>query len=1060
MALINPGLAEQLADIVAATHERELAASDNTLEGHASRDTVCGYTIALTEYLERPDGSNALDYEDGDRGTEENLYKAQVVRLVDWLIRLLDTEPVRTSQEKTDLGAILTALQTGEDTGWHPEIVKLGGKYGITVGLAQASSGTASFATAGGTVTIHAYKARTPDVALDAVNVYLVEELPATGVPTPTGRYVVMVDDAYWGRRIEPAAFAPAPFERHVTMGYRLKGQILESGTAMAGANVSLRLSLQTAEDGGAVAWDSLEFNELAWDSQLATYVAGTNVYAPIQTAADGRWQFIAPSGHGALYQRAGDLRDDTPETAAQGLARWVDTTECAYKGRTVELVEGTEAVLNILSGTLQITGEPGVHLLVGTMDNPGQLYTVPAGGTVTITGLPQAEHSIVAFKLLPWGAWDPTWGCPREIAQVTRNATASVTVQPMESYTEVDVICGRVYERPGVPAAGIDIVTVDMETAEVIETIATTDGGGFWSADIPAGGLGGEPCIHDGYWGSVPVLSMPYSDIVLGARAYAAHYETYKPEAWRCFERGHANFQFCPDSVSVRTPAGGLVGTAATEYGGWVTTATLPKYEFIEDLDELIWGGTQPRLYDLIVNDECVIADFELRAQPFEGSDTAAGNLRAAGWYPEAKFLLGGKAHGNVLKGRRESVKADLPEAARVGLEFGEHDPHVEVRALRDGSDSRSCVSDLVCPYCGGPADRDPGGPFLRGHCQQCAVAFGRADAMDCRSYFQTPTIAATDEDHYTLRLVQLWDGAGAWSRTVGCHWRPDMYEESDDFLTQSGAGQVTNAPRWVARHADGLGDGKGFGKFDGDQTPAFIAGHDLDYFEGLTEIDHTMESTQLKLVFAGGYVTPMTYVVEVDCRRTDGAIETQSVTIPAGASGPNANDPFGDAIVIVETEKLCAEHKDSPHEGVGLYVGVTDVRLADPASAPGCKFTIVNDTPLLASADGIPVSPAAATPVALQITGAWGSPHVLDDAVGQVFLLWVEEGNVLMSRRAGLPGAWSLPRRITEGGDADEPWADKDECGRMTLVCKRGGGKTQIITSPDDGANWEEIE
>ncbi len=1060
MALINPGLAEQLASIITTLHQREVAADDNTLEGYASKDAVCAYTATLTEYLERPDGSNALDYEDEDRNTTENLYKAQVVRLVDWLIRLLDTKPVRTCQEKTELNEILTALQTSENTDWHAEIIRLGGKYGITVELAQANSGTASFATADGIIIAYVYKARTPDVMLDAVNVYLVEELPEAGIPEPTGQYVVMVDDQYWGRRIEPAAFAPAPFERHVAMGYRLQGRILESGTAVAGANVSLKLSLQTAEDGGATVWDSLEYNELVWDSQLGTYVAGANVYAPIRTASDGRWQFIAPKGHGALYQREGDMRDDTTETAAQGLARYVATTECAYKGRLVEVVEGTEAVVDILSGTLQITGEPGSHLLVGTIENPGQPYTVPTGGTVTIAGLPQAEHTIVAFKLLPWGAWDPTWSCPREIVQVSRGATASITLQPMEHYTDEDVICGRVYERFGVPAGGIDIVTVDMETAEIIEVIATTDGAGFWSADVPPGGFGGEPCIHDAAWGSMPVLGMPYSDIVLGARAYSAHYETYKPEAWRCPERGHANFQFCPDTVSVRTPGGGLVATTPIEYGGWVTTATLPKYQYVEDLEELIWYGAQPRVYDLMVNGECVIADFELRSQPFEGTDTPAGNLRAAGFYPEAKFLLGGKAHGNVLKGRREPVKADLPEAARVGLEFGEHDPHVEVRALRDGSEPRSCVSDLVCPYCGGPADHDPGGPFLRGHCQQCAAAFGRADAMDCRSYFQTPTIAATDEDHYELRLAQLWDGAGAWSRAVGCHWRPDMYEESDDFLTQSGPGQVTNAPRWVARHVDQLGDGKGFGKFDGDQTPAFIRGHDLDYFEGLSEITHTMASTQLTLVFAAGYVTPMTYVVEVDCKRADGAIETKHMTIPAGAAGPDASDPLGDAITVVETEKLCAEDKESPHEGVGLYVGVADVRLVEPASAPGCRFSIVNDVPLLASTDGIPVNAATATPVALQMTGAWGSPHVMDDAVGQVFLLWVEEGNILMSRRAGLPGAWSLPRRITEGGDADEPWADKDDCGRMTLVCKRGGGKTQIITSPDDGAHWEEVE
>ncbi len=1060
MAEINPGLAASLRTAMELVHARELTADDNTVEGHAGKGIICGYALTLVDFLERPDGSNALDYEDTDRTAIETFYKGQVVRWLRSVLDLLQAAPERSWDEIASIEQALAALQTLEDTSWPSEIVEFGAACGITVGVAQTTSGTASFSTAGGVVSAHVYKARTPDVALEGVTVYLLEELPAQGVDTPTGRFAVMVDDPYWGRRIQGAAFVAAPFEADVVMGYRLKGRVLESGTAVDDGNVSLQIELQTADDGSVVLWDSLEYNELVYDSQLETYVAGAVVRSPIRTGQDGRWEFIAPKGHGAIYQRAQDLRDDTAETAARGLARCVQRVECAYRGRTVEVVEGVEAVLDILSGSLAITAEPGAELLVGALDNPGQLYTVPSGGVVTIDDLPQAEHSIVAFKLTPWGAWDQTWGCPRALAQVTRGATTQITMSAMEHYTDLDVICGRVYERPGVPAVGVSIVAIDMETLEVAGTLATTDGGGFWTVTIPPEGLGGEPCIHDVNWGSVPVLGMPYSDIVLGARAYSAHYENYKPEAWRCRERGHKNFQFCPDTVVIRDPGGSSLSTVPTDYGGWVTTATLPKHEYVDDVEDLVFYGPQTRQYDLLVDGEVAIADIELRSQPFEGSDTAAGNLRAAGFYPEIKFFVGGKAHGAVVKGQREPIKANLPEAARVGLEFGEHDPCVEVRALGAGREARSCVGDLVCPYCGGPAHRDPSGAFLRGFCIQCAVAFNRADAMDCRGYFETPTLATTGSDGYRLRLTQLWDGAGTWSREVRNHWRPDLYEETDDFLTQSGPGQPTNAPRWVARHVDELDDSQGFGTFDGDEGTSFAAGHDITYYEGLPEVLHEFEATQLKLAFAPGYVNPATYTVAIDCKRADGSTETRNVTVPAGLAGPGSGDEFGDVVPVVEIEKLLAEGAASPYAGTGHYVAVTDVRLVEPATAPGCAFTIVNDGPVLASAAGVPIDGGAATPVALQVTGVWGRPHVLDDAVGQLFMFWVANGDVFMSRRPGLPGSWSAPRRVTEGNDADEPWAAKDASGRMVLMCRRGADRTEIITSCDDGARWEEAE
>ncbi len=1062
MSLVNPGLGDRLISCVIEIQGREARASDDTVSGRAIKEIVCRQILVLAEYLDRGDGTNALDYDDEQRTASENFYKRQTVGLMAWLLERLHAEPVRTWAEVDELGEILGDLMSGEDTEWRREIVTLGGERGITVERMQTIAGTVAFNTPGGAVSVHVHQARDPDVALNGVDVYLLEEVVGESATEPTGRYAVMVDDPWWGRRIQPAEFVAAPFTQHVTMGYRLNGVIREDGEAVEGANVSLELELDSVEDGRVVCWDSLEYNELVWDSQLETWVEGANVYAPIMTDEDGRWETIVPKGDGALYQRAGDLRDDSAQTAARGMPRCLTGVSCAYLGRKVAVVEGQEAVLDILSGRLEISGEVGTVLRVGMLDDPGEEHTIPASGTVTLSGLAEASYAIVAFRLTAWDTWDQSYGCARVIADVRRGETTSVTLPTMEHYADPDVICGRVWERPGVPAAGMEIVVIDTEECEIVGTLATTDDEGYWEAEIPPEGLGGQPAIHDARWGSLPVLGVPYSDVVLGARAYAAAYEQYKPEAWRRPLRGHKNFQYCPGSVVVRDAESAEEWeTEETAYGGWLTTETLPKFKYVADIEELVYGGAQAHIYDVLVDGEVRIAGFELRGQPFDDTGSGAGEYRAAGYYPEQKLLMGGKIHGNVLVGSDRRVTGNLPEAARVGLEFGEHAAFFEARVAPTGGggEVRSCVADLVCPYCGGPAQRGPSGACLRGFCMQCADAFGRGDAMDCRGYFETPTLAASGAQGYPMRMVRRSERDGSWSRRVAYHWRPDLYDESDAFLTQSGQGQPTNAPRWVAKHVDEVGDGAGFGGFDGDRQDPYVEGHDRSYFEGLEEIDRALGLAALKLVFPYGHVAPMTYVVEIDCVREDGEIETRTVTIPAGTAGPDANNEFGDVIRLVERDKLLAESTGSPYREVGLYTGVADVRLVEPASAPGCKFTIVNDVPWLASVEGVPVEAEAATPVALQMARAWGSPHLLDDAVGQVFLFYVDGGDIHMRRRSGLPGKWSEARAVTDTGDLDEPWAGKDERGELVVVCSRADGRLAVLRSRDDGRTWEEV-
>ena len=927
----------------------------------------------------------------------------------------------------------------------------LGEAEGVVVEGAPASGGSVQFERGGSTIDGTAFKARSPDAALPDAQIWLVQEV-IDGSPQP--RYALMVDDAYWGLRVQPAEFAEAPFSETFVMGYRLRGRVLRSGVPVSQANVSLEAHLTTCEDGEVVLWDSEEYNELVYSSELDTWVEGPNVLCLIRTDQQGEWEHIVPKGHGAAYQRRGDLRDDSPQTAERPLSRHIDRIYAMYRGQRALAEEGSVAVINLESSELTITATPGAYVKLGTVDDTGATYAVPPSGELVISELPSCEHTIVQFKRTLGGNWDSTWGCARRLVKLEAEATTAVEMPPMEEYPlESDEVAGRVYERAGIPAAGIEIVAIDVETCEIVGTVATTNGEGFWSAEIPENGFGGDLYVHDPYWGSVPVLGSPYSDIVLGARAYSSWFDEFRPEAWRKGDFGHKNFPYVPDSVWVEDPASGRVfSTREVEYGGWITTEALPKCAYIPDIEELVDLGPQVRTYDIADASGILESGFMLGSQPFEDWETGPGTYRASGYYPEAKFLLGGKVHGNVLLHGDSRIGEGEPEAARFGLEFGEHRPLVEIRCGPSGGGCDiTSFAGFICPYCGGPSWRDPApGAAEQGYCKQCGAAFGHLKAMDCRTHFRSPTVA--QEGRLSQRVI-VPARDELLPRGVRYHWRPDVYDENDAFVTQSGPGQPTNAPRWFAKHVDAFGDGTGFGKFDGDATPEYVPGHDISYFSALPVIDRDLGLVQLKLVFEAGYEVPAGFTVDIDCVLETGELETRRVVIGAGLRGPCSEHVFGDAVRVSEVAKMKAELAPSPYVGAGFYRGVADIRLVEPASAPGCRFTVVADVPFLASPMGVPVSPRISTPVALQVDRPWGNPHLTCDAVGQVFLAYTDDGDICLRRGGGLCDSWSSAETVTADGISDHAWVEKDPRGTLILARQRGHTLTRVEVSRNDG-------
>lgn len=554
------------------------------------------------------------------------------------------------------------------------EVVRLGELFGLAVREARTVGAVAEFVVSGGTLRALVYKALSPEVALHGAQVWLVQRIApgqeGEAEPELWDEYVLMVDDTYWGRMIAPGEFAAGPFEQTFVMGYRVKGRILHDGVPMNEANVSLEGVIEDAQGRQGLFWDSLEYNELIWSQQYETFVEGSRVYAPIMTDAEGRWSFICPKGHGAIYQR----EDDKPNWVAT-LARKVVSLCAVYRGRRAELREDEEAVIDVLSGRLRVYGEPGAWVRVSTLDDRGQSLVVAEGGTL-VEGLPSGEHNVVQYKLGPSGEWDADWGCARQTVTVVEGATVTVDMGLMEHYDSgTGLICGRIYERMGVPASGVDIVPVNFETGLVGDPVTSTDAGGYWEIQIPEEGLGGDPWIMDGKWGSVPLLGLPYSDVVLGARAYSAWQLIYQPEAWRKGPRGHANFTYVPDAMwLVDNEDDTTYETAKSGYGGWVTSEALPKFRMV-GVEELLVTGPQLKVYSLHSSSGVVMGELTLDAQPFEDYESLPGQFRAGGVYPEVKFLMGGKAKGWAVVGDEEPIGLEMPEAHRVGLEFGRHE-------------------------------------------------------------------------------------------------------------------------------------------------------------------------------------------------------------------------------------------------------------------------------------------------------------------------------------------------------------------------------------------------
>ena len=133
MALVNPGLADRLESATNAVRGKEAAARDNPYPLGLYKALVSYALLMIIALLWRPDGTNALDYDDAQRTSEENFFKQKTVHLLTWYLSLLRQEPVRTWPEVDTLAQCLDDLTTSEETDWPLRSIELGGQRGIVV---------------------------------------------------------------------------------------------------------------------------------------------------------------------------------------------------------------------------------------------------------------------------------------------------------------------------------------------------------------------------------------------------------------------------------------------------------------------------------------------------------------------------------------------------------------------------------------------------------------------------------------------------------------------------------------------------------------------------------------------------------------------------------------------------------------------------------------------------------------------------------------------------------------------------------------------------------------
>jgi hypothetical protein len=905
--------------------------------------------------------------------------------------------------------------------------VKVGDTYSIAgrtmtvveVKTATDSGGTVVFDTAPATAVVR----RLDDLPLAVAGdpyfaCYLLRDTGGQGL------YALGVFHPTLGERLQPATPAAAPLLEIFTMCWAPGPvRVLIDGQPAANETVSILLET-TGVDGPSELLLPDKYKILHYSLQWQCLVDSGQRDSPYKTDALGfvynavfDEPLMFPRGDGAWGQRGGDLLHDGAETPEE----CVTSAWLCFRGRRVELVEGQPASLDWRTATLAINGPPGAWVWIELEDlwaDPSQallriLSGLDSGGHVTVPGLYPGRYCLSMYQ--PENG-DPNyrdWSVisPRRWAELRAGETTTVALSFETPPSGHEL--AYVYTTGADSQAGIDVWGLTFHGHAIV---GTTDGSG--RVVLPNNPPAAELKVNDPHWGWQIVFGRgPTFEATLAGYDLLSMSMGYADEGgWWAFPgaiHDHLDAGVSPDWQVKVVQTGETIPMEPIPIGTRTTTPVphLPP-------GTLVPGGwtfyPPPYTYDIVLLDRDGNTLRVLHHSQTAYRDGTDGGTMFLG-------AMGGKAWGDVLSHRpNHSTHPDLPEAARMGLEHGEVQPAAIMRLVHQGGATRESRLGWVCPYCLCMTNVWPGPGF--GFCPQCG--------SDARSFTFGPPAA---EGRWSVRYRELGPGGRRQDKLCGHWYRPLRYAELDAYLRM-----YEGLPRWVCDHPT-LGEWSNGSWAPGADAASLEA-------EFCAPDEHLLVRPKLQIV--GAIAGEATYRLHY---RTDaGDLAYLDFDLAAGATGVKLLSPL---------EPVYAEDHDPAD---ALFVRrVTSVELLEPDEDPGNHFLVVGDAPSLVL-QGLPVRASAGTPLAVQI-GPWrvaGGPDLRRAEDGRLFLAYVSEGDIFVSRRPSPLQPWSEPARVTEGGHFTDPSIAPLPTGVIVVAYTDIGDNAQHLAfSTDDGETWDEV-
>ena len=748
----------------------------------------------------------------------------------------------------------------------------------------------------------------------------------------------------------------------------------------------------------------------------------------------DGTTEAITvPRGLGAVgYRGEQDSWPSGPEAE-----RTLSELRVYYLGEHATISEGADTALDVAAVSLDVTGPVGAEVVLIWEGGPKRGYnTIPGGGTRTFTGLTPGKYTAIGYHPTTAGAYRldrQDVDCPDS------GGSYSVNLGSYGDYTGAGLNAyGKVYHYGSEPLVGAAVWM--LRTYMPImrwEQSATTDANGEFEVDLSVVGASATAIIDPR--GAAWVASADaWWDPCVGSTFGAANSGTWYPfpataEGLRPWgeDGAHENLPITGECAYLKSDLTGEEFTVHNASAGGEVSEPAPRY-----LLEIVGGAPSIRsgaritykLYDaggtLLVSNLTLWDD---SVPPWAGSGWQYYSSEGRPLYA----TVGGKYHGAAVEANRsETITSALKEPFRLGLEFGKWEQPLEHRsesgALPDALLNRPITFDSwLCPYCGGPVWTDPSnGTYTRYFCMECT---DNGYDTDCRAFFRTRTLSATDDNDWRDRTVKTMTSGMTVDRLIEGWPRPEEYDETASYEVADWLG--LGLTRWVAIHIT-LGTWTNGVWTDGESIA------DVESRLGRT-VGPVMLKLELTADYTGGGKT-----VEVTATDVDGAAKTLTATVLPGAEA-------GDRIPL----------DWRPHHDYrrGYYTDVTAMS-ATGEGALYCK--VVNDGPAWHSTSGVEIERAKGQPWACDVDLSHRDPFLREDFAGRVHLVYIDDGQVMYRRLEGTSGAWSDPISISMRANwtrsCREPSIVPLPHSEL-VVAAHTQNATKLFRSRDDGETWE---